>query len=70
MDPAGGAAFFSGVALGEQQLGQERPVGQLLTTGGVGDLAVAVPERRQPQQPGGAVDPHHVPGLLPATRDP
>ena len=56
VDAAGGAALLAVVALGEQQLGQERPVGQLLAAGGVGDLAVAVPQRRQPQQPGGAVD--------------
>ena len=55
-DPAGGAAFLAVVALGQQQLGQERPVGQLLAGGGVGELAVAVPQRRQPQQPGRGVD--------------
>ena len=49
VDAAGGAALFAVVAFGEQQLGQERPVGQLLTTGGVGDLGVAVPDGRQPQ---------------------
>ena len=63
VDPAGGAASLPVVALGQQQFGQERPVGQLLTAGGVGDLGVAVSQRRQPQQPGRAVD-RGVDGLL------
>jgi hypothetical protein len=60
---AGGPALFSVVAFGEQQFGQERPVGQLLAAGGVGELAEAFPERRQPQQPARAVD-RGVDGLL------
>jgi len=51
------------VALGEQQLGQKRPVRQLFAAGGVGDLGVAVPHRRQPQQPASGID-RGVGGLL------
>ncbi len=47
MDPAGGPALFPAVALSQQQLGQERPVGQLLAPGGVGDLGVPLPQARR-----------------------
>src|SRR4051812_3791749 len=55
VDPTGRPALFPVVAFGEQQLGQECPVGQLFAAGSIGDLGVAVPERRQSQQPGGAI---------------
>jgi len=63
VDPTGRAAFLAVVALGEEQLGQERPVRQLLASGGVGDLGVAVAERGQAKQSGGAVD-RSIDGLL------
>src|SRR3954453_18327446 len=63
VDTTDGAACVTLVALGEQQFGQERPVGELFPAGGISDFGVAVSHGRQPQQPAGAVD-RGVDGLL------
>ena len=55
-DQPGLAAGFPVIAFQRQQLGQEPLVAGLLAGRGRGDLAVPVPDRRQPQHPAGPVD--------------
>ncbi len=62
-DAAGAAAPVAVVAFGQQQLGEEAAVGELLAFGGVGQFGEAVADGRQPQQAAGLVD-GRVSGLL------
>lgn len=63
LDPPLRTAAGPVVALGHQQFGEEAPVGHLILHRPVGDVGELVADRRQSQEPAGAVD-GGVGGLL------